>query len=50
VAEVKPLFATYGAAKPPGSWFDEKAANRAVRWIEGHLRHFKGRWAGKPFY
>jgi phage terminase large subunit-like protein len=50
LVEVEPLFATYGAAKPPGAYFDEAAADRAVKWIEGHLRHFKGRWAGRPFY
>jgi hypothetical protein len=49
VAEVEPLFATYGAEKAPGAVFDEQAADRAVRWIE-RLRHFKGRWAGMPFY
>ena len=50
LGEVEPLFHTYDAAKPSGSYFDEKAAARAVRWIEGNLRHFKGRWAGRPFY
>jgi phage terminase large subunit-like protein len=50
VPEVEPLFHTYDAVKPPGSWFDEAAADRAVKWIEGKLRHFKGRWAGRPFY
>jgi phage terminase large subunit-like protein len=47
--EIEPLFATYGAAKAPDAFFDEKAAGHAVRWIERHLRHFKGRWAGMPF-
>ena len=50
LAEVAPLFHTYDAVKPPGAYFDEKAADRAVKWIEGNLRHFKGRWAGQPFY
>ncbi len=50
MVEVDPLFSTYGAAKPPGAYFDEAAADGAVGWIEGHLRHFKGRWAGRPFY
>jgi phage terminase large subunit-like protein len=50
LVEVEPLFATYDAAKPPGGYFDEVAAARAVKWIEGTLRHFKGRWAGQPFY
>lgn len=50
VAEVAPLFATYDAAKPPGAYFDAEAADRAVQWIERTLRHFKGRWAGAPFY
>ena len=26
------------------------AGDRAVRWIEGNLRHYQGRWAGQPFY
>jgi integrase len=47
--EIEPLFQTYDAVKPPGTHFDEKAANRVVKWIE-NLRHFKGRWAGQPFY
>ena len=50
MAEVEPLFHTYDAPKPEGAWLDEKAANRAVRWIERNLRHYKGRWAGQPFY
>jgi phage terminase large subunit-like protein len=50
VPEVEPLFHTYDAPKPEGAVFDERAANRAVRWIEGNLRHFKGRWAGSPFF
>jgi phage terminase large subunit-like protein len=50
VAEIPPLFSTYDAPKPEGAYFDERAANRAVKWIESSLRHFKGRWAGQPFY
>ena len=50
LVEVEPLFATYGAAEPPGAYFDEASAAQAVKWVEGHLRHFKGRWAGRPFY
>ena len=50
LAEAEPLFATYEAPKPPGAHFDGKAAGHAVGWIEGNLRHFKGRWAGMPFY
>lgn len=46
---VEPLFSTYDAPKPKGATFDKKAADQAVKWIEG-LRHFKGRWAGEPFY
>jgi phage terminase large subunit-like protein len=48
--EIEPLFATYGAQKPPDAFYNEKAARHAVRWIESHLRHYKGRWAGAPFY
>ena len=50
VAEIEPLFSTYDARKPAGAWFDEAAADHAVEWIETKLRHFKGRWAGQPFY
>jgi phage terminase large subunit-like protein len=50
VVEIEPLFHTYDAPKPAGAVFDAKAADRAVRWIETNLRHFKGRWAGAPFY
>ena len=50
VPEVAPLLSTYDAAKPSGAWFDEAAADRVVEWIEGNLRHFKGRWAGASFY
>jgi phage terminase large subunit-like protein len=48
--EIAPLFSTFDAAKPAGAWFDEAAADRTVRWIETKLRHFKGRWAGQPFF
>ena len=34
--------------RPRGSWFDEGAAARAVRFIEC-LKHTKGKWAGRPF-
>lgn len=47
--EVPPLFSTYDQPKPPGAYFDEAAADHAVKWIEGELRHFKGRWAGMRF-
>ncbi len=50
VVEVEPLFSTYDAPKPAGSRFDEKAARHAVDWIERNVRHFKGRWAGRPFW
>ena len=33
----------------PTSHYDEKAADRAVRFIE-QLKHTKGKWAGKPFW
>lgn len=33
---------------PPGCWFDEAAANRAVRFFEVCLTHTKGEWAGTP--
>ena len=38
------------APKPPGSSFDQAEADRVVKWIESNLRHFKGKWAGMPFY
>jgi phage terminase large subunit-like protein len=50
VLEVDPLLATYDAPKPPRARFDETAAQHAVSWIERNVRHFKGRWAGRPFY
>lgn len=31
-----------------GLWFDEYAANRAIRFME-MLKHSKGEWAGQPF-
>lgn len=34
--------------KPPGFWFDEAAAQRAVD-VFTSLRHTKGEWAGKSF-
>lgn len=49
VKEIDPLFSTYDAPKPADAHFDKAAADHAVQWIEG-LRHFKGRWAGSPFY
>jgi phage terminase large subunit-like protein len=48
--EVEPLFATYDAPKPAGAYFDESRARHAVRWIESNLRHYKGEFAGRPFY
>ncbi len=33
---------------PRGFWFDEAAADRAVEFIEGFCRHFKGEWHGQP--
>jgi phage terminase large subunit-like protein len=50
LAEVAPLHDTYGALKPAGSRFVKARGDRAVRWIESNLRHYQGRWAGRPFY
>jgi phage terminase large subunit-like protein len=50
LAEVEPLFSTYAAARPAGAVFDQRAATHATNWIERNLRHYKGRWAGMPFY
>lgn len=49
LVESEPLYSTYDAPKPEGAYFDEEAADGAVEWIESKLRHFKGRWAGRPF-
>lgn len=32
-----------------GLYFDDRAAERAVAFIEGYCRHSKGEWAGRPF-
>jgi phage terminase large subunit-like protein len=48
--EIAPLLHTYDSPKPAGAYFDEKAANRAVRWIEKNCRQYQGRWAGEPLY
>jgi phage terminase large subunit-like protein len=48
--EIDPLWSTYGAPKPEGARFVKARADRAVRWIEANLRHYKGRWAGAPLY
>lgn len=32
-----------------GCYFDEAAANKYIRFFEKHLKHSKGRFAGKPF-
>src|SRR5215207_3101708 len=50
LAEVEPLWSTYEAPKPKGAKFVKARADKAVRWIESSLRHYKGRWAGLPFY
>jgi phage terminase large subunit-like protein len=50
LAEVEALYSTYDAPKPAGARLVKAAGDRAVRWIEGNLRHFQGRWAGQPFY
>lgn len=44
--EVEPLFSTYEQPKPAGAYYDKKAAESAVKFIE-NLRHFKGKWAGQ---
>jgi phage terminase large subunit-like protein len=36
------------AGHPKGFWFDEAAAQRAIRFVEGFCRHFEGEWAGQP--
>jgi phage terminase large subunit-like protein len=50
LAEVQPLWSTFGAPKPDGAKFVKARADKAVRWIEQNLRHYKGAWAGQPFY
>lgn len=35
--------------RPAGCLFDERQAERAVRFFREHLRHTKGRFAGRPF-
>lgn len=37
------------ATAAPGQYFDEKAANRAVSFIEECCQHIEGKFAGKPF-
>lgn len=32
-----------------GLWFDDAAADRAVAFIQGYLKHTVGEWAGRPF-
>lgn len=32
---------------PRGLWFDEKAGDQVVRWIERYCRHHKGEWSGR---
>jgi phage terminase large subunit-like protein len=46
---VEPLFHTYDAARPDGSYFDDRAADHVCNWIESELRHFEGEFAGEPF-
>jgi Terminase large subunit, ATPase domain len=48
--EIEPLFSTYDAPKPEGSKFVRARADHAVKWIESNLRHYKGEFAGRPFY
>lgn len=48
--QIPPLAHTYDVPKPPGCYFDRRAADRAVRWIETNCRQHKGRWAGEPLY
>src|SRR5688572_9072649 len=50
LAEVPPLYATYGAPKSAGAKFAKARADHAVRWIESNLRHYQGRWAGQPLH
>lgn len=33
---------------PRGFWYDAKAADFAVAWIEKYGRHYRGEWAGRP--
>jgi phage terminase large subunit-like protein len=47
---VDPLYSTYDAPKPEGAYFDEAAADHVCDWIETELRHFEGKFAGKPFF
>lgn len=37
----------HGVARGGNLWFDVRAAVRAISFIEGFCRHFKGVWAGK---
>jgi phage terminase large subunit-like protein len=46
---VAPLFHTYDADRPEGSYFDPIAADHVCDWIETELRHFEGEFAGEPF-
>lgn len=48
--QIEPLLHTYDAPKPDDAYFDRRAADRAVRWIESKCRQHKGRWAGEPLY
>lgn len=49
VKAIAPLYSTLEQPRPEGCYFDQEAADRAIAWIES-LRHFKGRWAGAPFF
>jgi phage terminase large subunit-like protein len=44
----RPSTTTLDRPKPPGAYFDEAAADRAVAFFR-LLPHVKGRWAGQPF-
>lgn len=33
---------------PKGYWFDGKAGERVIQFVEGYCRHFEGEWAGQP--
>lgn len=50
-ARTNHFYADYEKGWTPGegAWFDQAAADAAVRFIETHIRFTKGEWAGRPF-
>ena len=46
---VEPLYHTFDQPKPEGSWFDAKAAQAPIAFIET-LTQYQGRWKGTPLY